>query len=41
MPAVVRVDFATSSWIDAFASTLSMTIVNKFLIRKKIHFLSS
>jgi hypothetical protein len=27
MPVVMRVDFATTSWLDAFVSTLSMTIV--------------
>lgn len=28
MPLVIRVDFETISWIDAFVSTLSITIVN-------------
>ena len=28
MPLVVRVDFATFRWLDAFISTLSMTIVD-------------
>jgi len=28
MPLVIRVDFFTSSWLDAFVSTLSTTIVN-------------
>ncbi len=41
MPIVMRVDFATSSWLDAFASTLSMTIVKKKIsIRKMFIFFS-
>jgi hypothetical protein len=35
MPIVMRVDFATSSWLDAFVSTLSMTIVKNFLKKNK------
>jgi hypothetical protein len=38
MPIVMRVDFATSSWLDAFASTLSMTIVKKNFYKKNVHF---
>jgi hypothetical protein len=29
MPVVMRIDFATSSWLDAFVATLSMTIVKE------------
>ena len=28
MPIVLRIDFATLGWLDAFVSTLSLTIVN-------------
>ncbi|CAF0946667.1 unnamed protein product [Adineta steineri] len=33
MPVVVRVDFATSSWLDAFVSSLSMTIDNSGVLK--------
>jgi hypothetical protein len=29
MPIVMRIDFATLGWLDAFISTLSMTIVKE------------
>ncbi|CAF1624151.1 unnamed protein product, partial [Adineta ricciae] len=33
MPIVMRVDFATSSWLDAFVSSLSMTIDNSGVLK--------
>jgi hypothetical protein len=39
MPIVMRIDFATSSWLDAFVSTLSMTIVKKNFYKKNYLFL--
>jgi hypothetical protein len=37
MPLVFRIDFETTSWVDAFVSTLSITIVSS-LEEEKLSF---
>jgi hypothetical protein len=41
MPIVMHVDFATISWLNAFASSVSMTIVRRRFSSSRMHRVSS